>query len=204
MIQKLLLLVVFSFVFTACLGLQTRRDIGVNQASEAQQKQAAQNMKEDELGQSIRELTGKVETLEYKLNQSGGAETVNLEKAHKRIDVIDERLKNIENALVRLEQQLKIKSTVKAKAPKKKKSIYDNAQNLFQNKKWEEAILEYNKYRETYPKGRWYADSTYKIAVCFQELKQVEDAKAFYQEVVENFPKTKAAKRSKYRLNQLK
>ena len=53
------------------------------------------------------------------------------------------------------------------------------------------------------PKGKRYADATYKIGMSFQELKLKDDAKAFYQEVIQKFPKSSEAKKAEVRLKKL-
>ena len=68
------------------------------------------------------------------------------------------------------------------------------------SKKWKDAIVVFSKYRDQFPKGKKYADATYKIGVCFQELGMKEEAKPFLEEVVAKFPGTSEAKKASFRL----
>ena len=75
----------------------------------------------------------------------------------------------------------------------------------FEQKKWTEAISQYQAYREKTEnkKSNDYALVTYKIGVCFQELGLKAEAKTFYTSVIKNFDGTDAQKYAKYRLSQL-
>jgi len=75
---------------------------------------------------------------------------------------------------------------------------------MTQKKHWKEAIVAYEKYRSTNPTGKRYAEATYKIGASFHELGMKSEAKAFYAEVVEKFPKGEWAKKSNGRLKALK
>ncbi|MBK9294536.1 MAG: tetratricopeptide repeat protein [Oligoflexia bacterium] len=48
------------------------------------------------------------------------------------------------------------------------------------------------------------AEATYKIGLCFTELGLKKDAKEFYKDVIEKYPKTSWAKKAKYRISQIK
>ena len=48
------------------------------------------------------------------------------------------------------------------------------------------------------------AELNYKIGVCFQEMGMKSEAKAFFEEVVEGYPKSRTAEKSKYRLKNIK
>ena len=75
----------------------------------------------------------------------------------------------------------------------------------FENKKWTEAISQYQSYREKTEnkKSKDYALATYKIGVCFQELGLKSEAKTFYNSVIRNFEGFDAHKYAKYRMTQL-
>ncbi len=50
---------------------------------------------------------------------------------------------------------------------------------------------------------RWKAQATYETARCFEVLKTVDSAKKFYQEVLDNYPKSQVASLAKQRLDAL-
>ena len=163
--------------------------------------------------QVVRRLNGAVEELNFKVNrmelEGKSAATEN------RMNIIEQRLLSIGESMILLEQRMggaKGKSAaiggtgvgVMGAMAKKPSGPYQKGEQLFKGSNWKSAILEYNKYRDNFPKGKKYAEATYKIGVCFQELGMGSEAKSFYAEVIEKFPKTKTAKSAKYRLNQLK
>ena len=91
-----------------------------------------------------------------------------------------------------------------AKAKEADKNPFAVAEEKFEKKNWREAILDFEKYRKTYPKGKQFAAATYKIGYSFQEMGLAEDARAFYEEVISKFPKAKEAKSAQAQLKKLK
>lgn len=98
----------------------------------------------------------------------------------------------------------KTDTKVAEKKSDKKLTPYEEANQLFDGKEWKKAILNYHKYTDESPKGKFVADAKYKIGVCFQELGMKEEAMAYYEEVVANYQSTDAGKKSKARLSKLK
>ena len=84
------------------------------------------------------------------------------------------------------------------------KTQFQAAEAAFEKKAWKEAILDYEKYRKAFPKGKEFPAATYKIGVSFQELGMADEARAFYEEVIAKFPKGKDAKSAQARLKALK
>jgi TolA-binding protein len=83
-------------------------------------------------------------------------------------------------------------------------TVFDQAEKLFKEKKWQQAILKYQEYRDRHPKGRNFAEATYKIGVCFQEIGMMKEARTFYEEVITRFPNTPQATRSHTRMRALR
>lgn len=165
----------------------------------------------------IRNLNGRVETLENQVSQ------LNLEKENAKADeiqkitLLQEALTQLDARVQRLEGELPINKTtdkvVKSiddsketttQADKKKLGTFETAEQYYGEKDWKKAILNYQKYTDEYPKGKHVADSKFKIGSCFQELGMKDEAMAFYEEVVANYGKTSAGKKAKTRLNELK
>lgn len=171
----------------------------------------------EEFDEQFRNINGRMDALENHLSQNTAA--AQSEKASvtemakytdKKFSAYEEELKNLEAKVTALTAEVE---TLKAQAaaPKAeaapaptaaggKKTPYDEGEELFGAKKWKEAIVAYQKYRDQYPKGKMYADSTYKIGVCFQELKMKDESKAFFEEVTSKFPNSKEAKKAAFRL----
>lgn len=177
---------------------------------------AATTARLEEFDEQIRNVNGRIDSIENQLSQNTAA--AQSEKASvtemakytdKKFSAYEEELKNLEAKVAALSAEVE---TLKAQAaaPKAetpaatatggKKTPYDEGEELFSAKKWKEAIVAYQKYRDQYPKGKMYADSTYKIGVCFQELKMKDESKAFFEEVTSKFPNSKEAKKAAFRL----
>lgn len=165
----------------------------------------------------IRELNGRVEVLENQVTGLMGAQQQLQSEEAQKIVLLQEALAKMELQIQRLESELPINKTTEQvssdltesqntdlQIETKKLNPYEAAQQYFAKQEWKKAILSYQKYVDETPKGKNVADSKYKIGVCFQELGMKEEAMAFYEEVVANYGKTEAGKKSKSRLTQLK
>ena len=142
---------------------------------------------------SIRELRGQVE---------------------KRDKVQEDRLAELEKGLLSLIQTLDLRVATLAEEVKNKKrqknsvstdnpdKFFKEAEKLFKEKKWKAAIINYEKYREKNKKGQFYRKSTFQIGLCFQKLSMSKEAKVFFREILESFPKSAEAKEAKKLLSQ--
>lgn len=163
-------------------------------------------------------------------DQGSGKENVqkNLDESKRQNELLQESISKMETQLQALQEEivtLKSKDAGKtsrssdAKAAEKdrgeerdiakekktkEKAMIDVALGNFEEKKWKEAILGFDQYREKNPKGKYAAEATYKTGVCFQELGMTDEAKVFYQDVVAKFPQSDMAKKAQIRLKSLK
>lgn len=187
-------------------------------------KAAAVTARTEDFDDQMRQLNGRVDSIENQLNQINAANdsekkavTEMAKYSDQKFTAYEEELKKMEAKVVALEQELAhVKASKAEPTPTpsagsisgaisgKGKTPYDEGEDLFNAKKWKEAIVNFQKYRDTYPKGKMYADATYKIGVCFQELKMKEEAKAFFDEVTAKFPGSKEAKKAAFRMKTLK
>lgn len=173
----------------------------------------------DEADEQLRQLSGRIDVVENQmsqLNAAANADKEGLKTSHKSVDgklfAFEEALKKMEaqiQALVesRATEMAAAPARGSAKGPDTKAAaigLHDEGSALFTGKKWKDAIVVFSKYRDQFPKGKKYADSTYKIGVCFQELGMKEEAKPFLEEVVAKFPGTGEAKKASYRLKTTK
>ncbi|MCB0394302.1 MAG: tetratricopeptide repeat protein, partial [Bdellovibrionales bacterium] len=133
------------------------------------------------------------------------------QKLSQNVDALMEQMRNFDDRLARLESKSSASAApvvtptpTKVKSTEATPSLFAQADSLFEAKDWKKAIVAYEKYRETYPKGRFWGEATYKIGVCFQELGLKPDAKTFFQLVVNREPTSTAARKAKYRLSQIK
>lgn len=198
-----------------------------DQVSTLQKVHADSSTRLEELQDQNRGLNGRIEELEHRLadtekhNGSGKEELEkNLDETKRTNSLLQESISKLETQLQALQEEivtLKTKETSskssksddgnekpKDKSKDKGKELIESALISFQDKKWKEAILSFDQYREKNPKGKFAAEATYKTGVCFQELGMADEAKVFYQEVVAKFPQSDMAKKAQYRLKSLK
>ncbi|HMN67781.1 MAG TPA: tetratricopeptide repeat protein [Bdellovibrionales bacterium] len=166
----------------------------------------------DEFDDQMRQLNGRVDNAENLANQVAARQQGEKESVTKMAQAIDakfmayeEEIKKLEARVAELDGEVsRLKSTPGTAAPVKGRTAYDEGEELFGAKKWKEAIVAYQKYRDANPKGKSYGDATYKIGVCFQELKMKDEAKAFFEEVIAKYPGSKDAKKASLRMKSIK
>lgn len=86
------------------------------------------------------------------------------------------------------------------KAPKAKKveeATFLRAESYFKLKQYKKAIVDYSKFPEKYTKSERMPAALLRIGQSFDGLGMKEDAKGFYQELLEKFPKSAEAKKIK-------
>lgn len=222
--MKFLSTAVLSLVLFGCL--QTRSEIaGRDERAVAQktvvtptqQVRADQEARLQNLEENFRQLNGRIESLEYKLNADSAAK--NKEQAERALvqKQMLEQMKLFEDAILRLEQRgasaaapapsqsnTAVAAAVSSGGKDRESALWGEAETLFNAKEWKQSILAYQKYRDENPKGKNFAEATYRIGVAFQEIGKKDEAKVFFQEVVEKFPKTSAARKAQYRQKSLK
>ena len=209
--MKYLILIATLLSLTACL--QTRNKIKetatVTPAERERAQEAARYMDYEE---QIRTLNGRIEELANTIQQMSEAKNHRDVEREEMKQEFDERLKTYAESIAKMEAemaQLRSQSNAMvagkqaAQNAKAQANPFANAEALFTQKKWREAIVSYQSYRDRYPDGSNYSEATYKMGVAFQELGMKDEAKAFYNEAVKKFPKSKAAEKSQYRLKNI-
>lgn len=194
-----------------------QRQTAQQQAQQAAEKAPPAGYKFEEVDEQMRQLNGRLDTLENQVSQIHNAGTADKDNVNKLREAQDQKLLAYEEALKKLEAELlllrqdvdrlKQPPPTKGAAPAATtpgRTAYDDGEELLAAKKWRESIVAYQKYRDTYPKGKQYADATYKMGVAFQELGMKDEARAFYEEVKEKFPSSKEAKKAIARMKSLK
>ena len=214
-----LLLIILSFSTSACL--LTREDVKtaeerkrlVGDVTTIRKFNADTQVRFDEIQNEQRSLKGRIETIEQQNQSKAESEKTGLSSQEDRNKIYEETLKILEEknkktelelAQLRLELNNLKRAKVSTSKGKRSGGNFTGAERAFSKKKWREAIVGYEKYRELNPKGKRYGVSTYKIGVCFQELGMKAEAKVFFEEVVSKFSKSKEYKKAKFRLSKLK
>lgn len=212
-----LLFVVAALSLVGCL--KTRDELRPDaSSSKPQQQQTVVQQKavagkttahSEETDEQMRVMNGRIENLEQvqsenkKLQMEVARQAVK-EETDQRFKAYEEELKVLQakvQALTEIKEQQAIVAETKAKNPR---AFYDKGEELFKDRKWKEAISNYQKYRDAQPKGAQHPDATYKIGVCFQELGMKDEAKTFYEEVMQKAPKSREAKKAAIRLKNIK
>jgi tetratricopeptide (TPR) repeat protein len=193
------------------------------QVASLQQTTADVNSRFVDLEDESRRLNGRMEAMELKLQQA----TTRMDKSS---STVDGKLKEKDDAyreefakmaasinqlkadLSSLQEEHRRMALAQSDASQKQKAQdassakgpYASAEEKFDQKNWREAILDYEKYRKANPKGKQFSTATYKIGVSFQELGMSDEARAFYEEVISKFPKSKDAEKAASRMKNLK
>ena len=81
-------------------------------------------------------------------------------------------------------------------------SSLSKAKNLFNNKSYESAISEFQKYRDENPQGPYYPEATFYIGQSFKNLKMPVEANVFFKEIVQSYPQSLWASRAKKKLKE--
>ncbi len=212
-------------LLSGCETLMTRGDI-----REAEQKQkvhdqvvtlqrntAETNNRFSDIEDDLRSLNGKVEVLENRLSTSGqDKEKVRqmLEQqgmdSNKKLMILQEEVSKLNERMEAMSAELAaIKSAAMSEGGSDRvtaapKGAFEIAEELFVQKEWRKAILNFQKFRDANPKSKQFAEATYKIGVSFQELGMKDEARTFYEEVIAKFPNSGEAKKAKTRLKSLK
>lgn len=202
-----------------------RKQLGTLQQTTADVNSRFQDLEEDQ-----RRTNGRLEAVEVKLQQVSQQVTAKIEKANagnearvkEKDDAYREEFGKLTGEITQLKAQVAALTEAQSKAAEARvraeteaqqakaaaaeasKNPFAVAENLFEKKDWKDAILNYEKYRSQNAKGKNFAAATYKIGVCFQELGMIEEAKAFYDEVMSKFPKSKEAEKAASRMKKLK
>ena len=83
------------------------------------------------------------------------------------------------------------------KEPEEDSSSLISAKKHFEEKSYETAISEFQKYRNESPEGIHYPEATFYIGQSFEKLKMPIEAEVFFKEIVQSHPQTLWASRAK-------
>lgn len=164
----------------------------------------------EEYDEQMRTLNGRLDNLEALISQQTAAkqdDSKDKQTQELKFQAYEEELKKLSAQITALSEEIQ---RMKAPPPEppavaaKGRGPYDQGEEQFSSKKWKEAIVSFQKYRDQNPKGKMQPDATYKIGVCFQELGMKDEARTFLEEVTSKYPNTKEAKKAQLRLKTIK
>ncbi|MEK6627478.1 MAG: tetratricopeptide repeat protein [Bdellovibrionota bacterium] len=148
----------------------------------------------------LQEALAKMETQIQNLeNNNSEDETADI-SSQSSDDLADAKAK----ATAKSDAKSELKKDQKKDLKINKQGTYETAEQYYSKQDWKKAIISFQKYTDESPRGKHVADAKYKIGLCFQKLGMKEEAMAFYEEVVANYAKTDAGKKSKTLLSKIK
>ena len=217
--MKFFILMLLSFSMIGCL--KTRSELRGEQPTDSegrfvtggnlnQQQRATIDSRFFEINRDFRELYGKIEVIEKKVSDLDekpapvAGETISPDQQGK-ISKLEKRVATLEEALLSLDKKLNGMSggDKSAKVKKKPKGPFGWGELYFQKGDYAKAITSYDEYRKKYPRGKRYAQATLKMGLSFQKMRMNQDAKAFYKEVIQRYPKTRVAVQAQKNLKKL-
>jgi tol-pal system protein YbgF len=176
----------------------------------------------DELKAEVARLSGRVEELEHEKKQGDQAQGNEYKKAQERIQELEKKITEL------TPQELKApegKTNLEAGKDALANNRYDDAiqfftlviskkdtgkeaeeasflrgESYFKKSLYSKAIVDYSRFSERYQKSTFHPKALLKIGESFEALGRKEDAKAFYSDLFEKFPKTAEGKLAKKRL----
>lgn len=195
---------------------QDEKQVIRKQVANLQATTADVNSRFQDLEDEVRKTNGRLEAVETRLQQAQAQSKSNSDKGSQALDnKIKDNDTGYREEFTKLQTQV---DTLKAQldsaraadsaasataAASAKKDPFAAAEEKYDKKDYKEAILDYERYRKANSKGKQFSTATYKIGSAFQELGMIDEARAFYEEVVSKFPKSKDAARAKTKLTKL-
>ena len=222
MIQKIFYCLTALLLVSCQTGLMTRGDVkevenkkNVQDTVVTLQKTSADaNNRFSEIESELRNMSGRIDVAENKLNQANldkdrnkGVSEQALADQSRKTQILQEELIRTQEQVAALSaelQALKSAAVENNSSSSPRKDAFEIGEDFFEKKEWRRAILSYQKYRDANPKSKKFSDATYKIGVSFQELGLRDEARTFYDEVVAKFPQSAEAKKARTRLKSLK
>lgn len=83
------------------------------------------------------------------------------------------------------------------KAPNMEEATFYRAECYYKQKQYKKAIVDYSRFPEKFTRSKRMPAALLRIAGSFEALGMKEDAKGFYQELIEKFPKSAEAKKAR-------
>ena len=178
----------------------------------------------EEMRASLAKMSGQIEELEQEKKIKDAAQSEEQKKLQTKVDDLEKKLKEKEAleagpAIPEGKTSLEagkdayfsnrfdlaiqyfdafLKTTDSGKEAEE--ATFLRAESNFKQKEYKKAIVDYSKFPEKYPKSNYHPKALLKIAECFEGLAMKEDAKAFYSDLFEKFPKTVEGKLAKKKL----
>jgi|GEM_PF-1654641 len=178
----------------------------------------------EELRAQVAQLTGKVEELQHQKQLDDQAHADEKKKLEDQVAGLEKQLQELQpqalevpegktaldagkdayfgglypQAIQYLDQYLQKNDKLDSK--KAIEATYIRGESYYKLKQYKKAIVDFSKFPERYQKSPYHPKALLRIAESFDALGMKDDAKAFYSELVDRFPKTAEGKLAKKRL----
>ena len=166
----------------------------------------------EELADTVRELQGRIETLENEIKELKN-EKAQEESAQKAADDVvgksPEAVVKEVSDLIEQNEMEKARRIVHTFVEKNPTSIYCGmllffaGNSYFVEKDYQNAAMEYMKSFRANPKGSKSAEALFKLALCFRNLSQMEKCKSTLEKIIKDYPGD-VANKAKTELNKIK
>lgn len=176
-------------------------------------------LNDDELRVELAKTIGRNEELQHELELKNQSKSEEMKKAEERIAALEKQLKeltpeaprapegktpfeagkdahangNWDEAIAFLTQTLS--TTEKGKVAEE--ATYLRGDCYFKKLQYNKAIVEFSKFPERFQKSSFHSKALLRIAESFESMGRKDDAKMFYSELIEKFPKTAEGKIAK-------
>jgi len=176
----------------------------------------------EELRAELARVAGLAEEYRHEKEKTEAASTEANKKAQERIAQLEKQLKdltpevpalpegrsnfqagkdaylagNLDEAVHFLSQALSVSESGK----EAEEAVFLRAEAQFKKKQYNKAIVDYSRLAEKFPKSAYHPKAILKIAESFEALGNKDEARGFYSELIDKFPKTAEGMVAKKRL----
>ncbi len=176
----------------------------------------------EELRAEVARLTGEVEVLQHDKQMTEKMKSDEEKKAQDRIAELEKKLKELQpdapkvpegktpleagkdaftsdqydDAILFMSQVLEKSDTGKDA----EEATYIRGESYFKKQQFNKAIVDYSHFPEKFQKSAYHPKALLRIAEAFEMMGRKDDAKAFYSDLMDKFPKTAEGKLAKKRL----
>jgi TolA-binding protein len=176
-------------------------------------------LSDDELRAELAKTIGRNEELQHELELKNQSKSEEMKKAEERIAALEKQLKELtpeapkvpegkspfeagkdshaagrwDEAIAFFNQTLEVSEKGKVA----EEAIYLRGDCYFKKLQYNKAIVEFSKFPERFQKSPYHSKALLKIAESFESMGRKEDARMFYAELLEKFPKTAEGKIAK-------
>jgi len=167
-----------------------------------EERAQASKQQEDELRKELAALSSRIQALE---NRAVTEDSADKQRASEHVNATYDRGKKLfdDGRYAEAEEVFRAVTQQKSKEDAKK-ALYWLGEAFFADKEYASAALEFSEYKKAYPKDTLVPQAIYRQANCFRSLGKSKEAKLFYQELIERFPKSPLVKKARAEMKRVK